>query len=293
MSVVVYASPIQTAALRTALTPGYRIIVADSWRQLELAIRSKPVSVVIVDPTREESAGVSEAERLIKKYSSVPFLAYVGVNAESVKAVARLARVGLQDVLLFACDDRAEQIRLKVDAVSVSPLANVFLGELRTHLAKLPCATAQSVENLFQVPHRYSGVCDLANAAATTLSGLYRSFRAAGLSSPKRFLIAARVLRGYKYLLEPEFSVENVAAKACYTSSRAFVRHVRQIFGVCPSSLRDPFACDKALAQLLEWLVEDQSSVIDLQRNGSELDFLSLSAFEGEMSADMPRLSQA
>jgi AraC-like DNA-binding protein len=256
MSVVSLLSPSQTAALRNALANNYQIIVAESWQLVEAVIQSKAVSAVIFDPSCDPCTGVFNAERLIKKYSSVPFIAYVAVNEPSVKAVARLARVGLQEVVLVAHDDSPQSIREKVDAVSLSSLASVFLQELRPHLAALPSRTAQTVENLFQMPHRYTAAHDLAWASGITMSSLYRTFRGAGLGSPKRFLIAARVLRGYKYLLEPAFSVENVAAKACYTSPRAFVRHVRQVYGLGPSGLRRTLSYDQALGRLLGWVID-------------------------------------
>ena len=254
----IFVSPSQTAPLRQALASNYQTLAADSWGLLEAIIRSKPISAVVLDPTADSSGDVSQAERLIKKYSSVPFIAYVGVNAETVKAVARLGRVGLQDVLLVAHDDSPEHIKKKIDSVSVSPLTSVVLGELGPYLDRLPPSTAQTVQNLFHLPHRYGGAQDLAIAAEVTVTGLYRSFKAARLSSPKKLLIGARVLRGYKYLLEPEFSVENVATKACYASSRAFVRHVRQVFGLSPSRLRSMVPWDKPLTRLLDWLIEAQ-----------------------------------
>jgi hypothetical protein len=149
MSVATLLQPPQSLRLRHALSKDYQILQADCWGSLESIIRAKPISAVILDPTLDRFTGVASCEQLIQKYSSVPFIAYVRVGVCSIQAVARLARIGLQDVLLLDEDDCAERLKEKIDAASFSPLTSVFLTELKPSLDRLPARVAQSVANLF------------------------------------------------------------------------------------------------------------------------------------------------
>jgi AraC-like DNA-binding protein len=260
MSVASLLPPPQSFQLRLAISKDYQILHADSWGALELIIRAKPISVVVLDPTIDLFAGVDTCEELIQKYSSVPFVAYVRVGAPAIQAVARLGRAGLQDVILLDEDDCAARIKGMIDSMSSSPLTTVFLSRLKPLLERLPGRIGATVESLFHLPEMYLRAQDLAASAAVTMSCLYRSFKSAELSSPKRFLTAARVLRGYKYLLDPQFSVEHAALKTGYPSARAFVRHIRDVYGMSPSRLRAPVDVDDALGKLHEWLVPDEIS---------------------------------
>jgi AraC-like DNA-binding protein len=257
MSVAALLHPPQLLHLRRALSKDYQILQADCWGSLESIIHGKPISAAILDPMWDRFTGVANCERLIQKYPSLPFIAYARVDARSIQAVARLSRIGLRDVILLDRDDYAERIKEKIDASTSSSVTNGFLTELRPSLARLPPRIAQTVENLFQVPHKYARAEDLAASASVTMSCLYRSFKSAQLSSPKKFLTAARVLRGYEYLLEPQFSVEHVASKTGYSSTRAFGRHTREVFGTSPSKLRATMEYDTILAVLHRWLGRD------------------------------------
>jgi AraC-like DNA-binding protein len=66
---------------------------------------------------------------------------------------------------------------------------------------------------------------------------LYRKFNEAGLASPRKFLVAARLLRAYAYMLEPGNTLEAAGEKLGYEAG-AFRRQVRIFFGVTPHFIR-------------------------------------------------------
>lgn len=91
---------------------------------------------------------------------------------------------------------------------------------------------------------------------------LYRVCQRAGIASPKKLIIAAKVLRGYYYLQEPRASLYDVAAKLGYCNARAFADHVTQIFSSPPSSVRKDLEFPQIIAQLKRWLHTDDPILV-------------------------------
>ena len=84
-------------------------MVASSWEELESLIRRKPVSVVVLDPSADGSLNVGAVAGLLKRYPSLPLIAYVTLNAPAFKAIAQLGKLGLEDVVLHRFDDAPER----------------------------------------------------------------------------------------------------------------------------------------------------------------------------------------
>ena len=92
-------------------------------------------------------------------------------------------------------------------------LTHDVIEALRDRLSQLPRQLAVAVENLFEEPHRYTSALDLGMEAGVAIVSVYRNVDAAQLGSPKRLLIAAKVLRGFGYLRDPGYSVLDVSIK--------------------------------------------------------------------------------
>jgi len=214
------------------------ILVASSWEELESFIRRKPVSVVILDPSADGIMNVSAVSGLLKRYPSLPLIAYVTLNAPAFNAVAQLGRMGLEDVVLEAITDRLHQ---------------------------LPRQLAVTVENLFDQPHRYASALDLGMEAGIAIVSVYRNLDTAQLGSPKRLLIAAKVLRGFSYLRDPGYSVLDVSIKLGYKTARIFSQHWVSVFGVTPARVRTRLTDDAAIESVLRWLKTpgDDSALLD------------------------------
>ena len=86
---------------------------------------------------------------------------------------------------------------------------------------------------------------------------------AARLGSPKRLLIAAKVLRGFGYLRDPGYSVLDVSIKLGYKTARIFSHHWVSVFGLTPARARNRMTDDDAVALVLRWIRagEDDSTV--------------------------------
>jgi AraC-like DNA-binding protein len=229
------------------------VCIADSWDRLEALIHIEPLSVVIFNPAADGTLDVSRACRLIRKYGSIPFVAYVPLDAPFVRGIAHMANEGLQDLVVYRSNDSPLRFReTLLRATSIEELGTL-VASLESGLSRLPHPLSQVLLDTLRQPHKYAAAQDIAFAAGMTVSGLYRSFRVAGLSSPKSFLVGARVFRGYLYLRDTGFSVRDVASKLGYTHPRIFSHQIESVLGGPPSKVRRAIKSAEVAGLLLSW----------------------------------------
>jgi AraC-like DNA-binding protein len=253
LSVAAFLPPRLLTHIRHVFADEPDLLVATSWDELESFIRRKPVSVVILDPSADGTLNVGAVAGLLKRYPSLPLIAYVTLHAPAFKAIAQLGKLGLEDVVLHRFDDDPERFRERVEQVQGNSLTHRLLEELNGALRQLPRLLFVTVENLFEQPHRYTSALDLATQGIAIVS-VYRNLDAAGLGSPKRLLVAAKVLRGYGYLRDPGYSVLDVSIKLGYKTARIFSHHWVAVFGQTPARVRNRLGEDEAIASVLQWI---------------------------------------
>ena len=230
------------------------LLIASSWQELESFIRRKPVSVVVLDPAADGIMNVGAVASLLKRYPSLPLIAYVTLHAPHFSAVAQLGRLGLKEVVLHRFDDAPEGFKERVERLEGNALTHDVIEALRERLSQLPRQLSVTVENLFEQPHRYSSALDLAMEAGIAIVSVYRNLDAAQLGSPKRLLIAAKVLRGFGYLRDPGYSVLDVSIKLGYKTARIFSQHWVTVFGMTPARVRTRLTDNAAIESVLTWL---------------------------------------
>ena len=230
------------------------LFIASSWEELESIIRRKPVAVVILDPAADGIMNVGAVAGLLKRYPSMPLIAYVTLHPPQFSAVAQLGRLGLKEVVLHRFDDEPEGFRQRVERVEGNALTHSVLETLRGRLGLLPRQLAVTIEDLFESPHRYSSALDLAMEAGLAIVSVYRNLDAAQLGSPKRLVIGAKVLRGFGYLRDPGYSVLDVSIKLGYKTSRIFSQHWEIVFGHTPARIRTRLTDESAIEGVMRWL---------------------------------------
>jgi len=229
------------------------ICVADSWEKLETAVRLDPLSVVVFNPAADGTMDVARACKLIRNYGSIPFVAYVPVDAPFVRGIAHMSSEGLEEVVVYRSDDSPTRFHDTLERVSSVPEVSALFGKLLPWVRPLPLSLMEVLFDALRQPHKYSSAEAMAAAANITVSGLYRSFRKAKLNSPKSFVIGARVFRGYLYLRDAGFSIGDVAVKLGYTHPRIFARHIECVLGECPSKVRHSIDSAEAANRVLAW----------------------------------------
>jgi AraC-like DNA-binding protein len=230
-----------------------QVCVADSWDKLETLVRLEPVSVVVFNPAADGTLDITRARRLICKYSSIPFVAYVPVDPAFVRGIALMSNDGLEDVVVYRADDSPSRFHKTLERASSVPQIATLVGELQPWFQRLPGPLVDVLLDDLHQPHEYASAEDIAAAAKMTLSALYRSFRSARLNSPKSFVVAARVFRGYVHLRDVSFSIADVATKLGYTHPRIFAHHIECVLGNCPSNVRRSLDDADAIDRIVSW----------------------------------------
>ena len=236
-----------------------RPLAAASWAALDDLIRHRPISAAIVDPSVDEAASTERIGKLLSDYPSLPVIAYVTVTAPAFRAVAELSRAGLKHVVLYSFDDSPERFLELMDTVRANSLTARLLKAFRPSLDSLPLSLKQTVEDMFAEPHRYVSATDIATGAKIPVVRLYRTFRAAGIASPKKLLIAAKLLRAYGYLSDPGHSVRGVSKKLGYRHSRILLDHTFEVLGFTPSRVRDHMTEDQVVERLMIWMTAEEA----------------------------------
>ena len=231
-------------------------MVAKTWADLEELLHVHPVTVALIDPSADGASRTVEFERIRADFPSLPIVAYVPLTPSAFRAVARLSKVGLDQVILYSHDDSAERMITTIDKVRASPLTARFIESLQPKLDRLPLAISRVVVEVFEEPHRYPNAQDIATSANVSIVRLYRAFQSADLAAPKKMVVAAKLLRAYAHLSDPGQSVAGASKKLAYRNPRIFAEHTYEVFGVNPSKLRSTLSEDSVIDRLLRWVAD-------------------------------------
>jgi len=253
MRVAIFLCPRQAAQVKAALEFHDEICIADSWETLETLIRVEPLSVVVLNPAADGTMDVTRACRLIRRYSSIPFVAYVPLDAPYMRGIAHMSNDGLQDLVLVSSNDSPIRFRETLARVSSVQELSALVEKLQPLFRTLPGSLAQVLVDTLRRPHAYASAEDIAAASGMTVSGLYRSFRCARMSSPKSYVVGARAFRGYLYLRDAGFSVRDIAAKLGYTHPRIFAHQIECVLGDRPSRIRRSLEIEECVQKLVTW----------------------------------------
>lgn len=253
MRVAVFLPNAQAAHVRAAMQTDDCLCVADSWETLETLIRLEPLSVVVFNPAADGTMDVGRACKLIRRFSSIPFVAYVPLDAPFARGIACMANDGMQDLIVVHANDSPKRFHETLSRASSIQELGAITDALRPWFSPLPATLTQVLIDALHQPHKYPSAEAIAAAAGMTVSALYRSFRSARLSSPKSFVVGAHVFRGYIYLKDIGFSISDIAAKLGYTHPRIFARQIGCVLGQPPSKIRHSLEMESVAQRLVAW----------------------------------------
>jgi transcriptional regulator GlxA family with amidase domain len=90
-------------------------------------------------------------------------------------------------------------------------------------------------------------VTALADRAQLTRRTCERWFTKVGLPSPRMVMVLARLLYAHRLLLDPGYTVEDVALKLGYSKPKTLQMHLRAVFGSTAGELRVSLSTEEAL----------------------------------------------
>jgi len=236
------------AHVKTAV-PNENLLLAHSWQELDSILATRSVSVAVLDPSASGWIDLTAVISLLRKYPSLPFLAYVSLTEQNFRAIATLSNHGLADAIVHPAD--AQRFCKTIETLSRTRLVREFLGPLEVALGTLSPGVLRALQDLFERPHRYETGADIAASARTPAKNVYRDFQNADLGTPKKLVTVAKLLCGYAHLKNSRLSIKEICVKLGYPHPRVFSEHTTNVFACRPSSLRN--ADDDEVKSLLDW----------------------------------------
>jgi len=233
--IVSVVGPTRQLPVRQAAAAQHAAMVELPWQAVRRYVVQSSVEVVVIDPSAIWGDLLHEVSGFIRDFPNTPVILYTKYTTDLPALLVALARVGLADVVVDGMDNPKGQFHYLFRKYRVRSLATPFLSRLNIQQFKptITAALEESVNSPASIPS-VSGLADRARVAVPTL---YRTLQQAHWHSPRRFLIACRVLVAYSYLREPGQTVQAVADKLGYLDARVLGRHTRAALKCLPRDL--------------------------------------------------------
>ena len=253
MDVVSFVPPSLVGHLHVVVGGEHRLFIASDWSSLEELIRTEPVDVVVIDPRDGLVVRIDEVRDLLQRFPSLPLVVYTTLSPAVTQALVQLAANGLQTVVLRGFDDDALRFRALLERLPEYELSDQLLAMLREPLEAAPAVLRRVIVRCVRSPHEFQDVNDLARATGVTRRTFDRWMGMVGISS-KSLVKISRAVRAYHLMRDPGYRLSDIGRKVGYPETRLFARHVRQVTGLVPSSLRRRLEPEEFIARLGELL---------------------------------------
>jgi len=238
--------------LRIVLGSEHTLTPVVTWAELQTTVQHLVSDLVVADPAATGSVEIEALESLRRQFPSLPVIVYTSLAPASIKAIVRLAKSGVEHVVLSRFDDEPRKFLELIEGIPAFSLGDRMLQELASPLSCLPVVVVRAVDQLFRSPVRFKNAQDLATAAGMNLRTLYRNLEPAGIYSARALVVSARLLRAYAYLKDPGRSIKDVAAKAGYHSPWQLSQQMRELTGFTTEQVRRDVDEDALVALLAE-----------------------------------------
>jgi len=238
--------------LRVVLGSEHSLTPVASWSELQATVQHQATDVVVADPSANGTVQVEALEYLRRHYPSLPVIVYTLLAPASIKAIVRLAKSGVEHVVLHRFDDEPRRFLELLESTPGYALGDRMLMELAGPLSCLPVTVVRAIDQLFRSPARFKNAQDLAAASGMNLRTLYRNLEPAGIFSARSLVVSARLLRAHAYLQDPGRSIKDVAAKTGYHSSWQLSQQMREMTGYTTEQARRELTGDAIVSLLAE-----------------------------------------
>ncbi len=236
----------QLTKLRAAASD-YTFIGVSDWGAALEAIRARPVEIVVIDPLLWGTGRIHEVERLRVLFPSLPLLVYTTLAPETAGVLLALGRIGIRRALFARFDDAPSVLRGALREELEHTAAQQVLHTLADRWHGLPEQLRWALRTALHDPTDTPTVAVLAQRAQLGRRTCERWFAKTGLPSPKIVLTVARLLYAHRLLLDPGYTVEDVALKLGYTKAKSLQQNLREVFGLTAGEIRLSLSPEEAL----------------------------------------------
>ena len=238
--------------LRSLDPDRYHWVAGIGWPEAVDTIRAKPVEMAVVDPLLGGQARAHGIERLRLLFPSLPLLVYTELAPATAAVLLQLGRAGIRRVVVHRFEDAPGSLRSALLAeLEQSCLAAGHAGSGRRPPAAALRAAPRS-EAMLHAGDEAPTVTALAERAQLTRRTCERWFTKVGLPSPRMVMVLTRLLYAHRLLLDPGYTVEDVALKLGYSKTKTLQMHLRAVFGLTAGELRVSLSTEEALMTVTE-----------------------------------------
>ena len=252
MDVVAFVPTQLLSHLRVVLRSGHTLIPVGSWPELHFVVQHRGADVVVADPAASGEMRVESLEELQRQFPSLSIVLYMQLSPTSVQAIVRLAKSGIEHVVLSRFDDEPDRFLELLERIPAHLLSDQMLRELAGSLACFPVPVVRAVEGLFRSPDRFRNAQDLATEAGMSLRTLYRNLEMGGVFSARTLVVSAKLLRAFGLLQDPGRSIKDVAAHAGYHSPWRLSQQFRALTGQTTNQVRREMTSQNLVRLLAE-----------------------------------------
>jgi AraC-like DNA-binding protein len=242
------ATPLERVFRLRRLDPSrYEWVGAETWGQAVEVIRGRPVDMAVVDPMLGGEARAHEISQIRYRFPSLPLMLYTELTPAIAAVLLDLGRVGIQRVVFSRFEDAPSSLKGAIDAELEQSVSHQVMRTLHKALRGLPPPLRDGLEVMLHAPGEGLTVVALAERAQMTRRSCERWFHRVGLPSPRVVMVLARILYAHRLLLDPGYTVEDVALKLGYGKVKTLQMQLRAVFGNTAGELRVTLSPDDAL----------------------------------------------
>jgi AraC-like DNA-binding protein len=240
--------PERVFRLRTLDADRFHWVSASNWPEAVETIRAKPVDMAVVDPHlgggEPRPHGI---ERLRLFFPSLPLLVYTDLTPANAGVLLQLGRAGIRRVVVYRFEDTPGALRSALLSELEQSASQQVMQALAPTLHGLPSELRVALETMLHTSGDGPTVTALADRAQLTRRTCERWFTKVGLPSPRTVMVLARLLYAHRLLLDPGYTVEDVALKLGYSKPKTLQMHLRAVFGSTAGELRVSLTTEEAL----------------------------------------------
>lgn len=240
-------SPIRVNRVRAGLPAGCALVETADWVDAVERIRTEPVQLAVVDPMRSGVPRVHEITRIRLLFPSLPLVVYTELAPEVAAVLLGLGQLGIRRALFHRFDDAPATLHSALTAELAETATRKVIEALAERLAGLPERLRLALESLMLAPTASATVDALATHAQMTRRTCERWLVRSGLPSPRTLIMVARLLYAHRLLMDPGYTVEDVARRLGFSRSRVLQTYLREVFGCTATELRVSVTVDEAL----------------------------------------------
>jgi len=242
--------PERLLRLRSLDPDRYQWVSGTGWPDSVDAIRAKPVEMAVVDPLLGGQAHGIERIRLL--FPSLPLLIYTELAPATASVLLQLGRAGIRRVVFHRFEDAPASLRSAIQAELEQSASQQVMQALGSALQELPREMMRALEAMLHAGDDTPTVTALAARAQLTRRTCERWFTKVGLPSPRMVMVLTRLLYAHRLLLDPGYTVEDVALKLGYSKTKTLQMHLRAVFGQTAGELRVSLSSEEALMVVTE-----------------------------------------